>query len=86
MVWILTLSHTHTLLAVWVAREQQAASSMSWEGVMVTGQQEIVNKLQQLPQVQHEFGNLDIQPSTSGNAMIIFVQGKIKVRGCCKAA
>lgn len=57
---------------------------MSWEGVMVTGQQEILNKLQTLPAVQHDFGNLDIQPSTSPNAMIIVVQGKLKVRssGC----
>lgn len=58
---------------------------MSWEGVMLSGQQAIVGKLQQLPQVQHEFPTVDIQPSTSQNAMIIFVQGKLKVRRlpCC---
>lgn len=53
---------------------------MSWEGVMVTGQQEIVQKLSSLPQVRHSSPTIDIQPSTSSNAMIIFVQGKIQVR------
>lgn len=52
---------------------------MTWEGTMLSGQQAIVEKLQQLPQVRHEYPTLDIQPSTSGNAMIIFVQGKIQV-------
>lgn len=59
---------------------QQGVSSMTWEGTMLSGQQSIVQKLQTLPAVRHEFPTLDIQPSTSGNAMIIFVQGKIQVR------
>lgn len=53
---------------------------MTWEGTMLSGQQAIVQKLQTLPAVRHEYPTLDIQPSTSGNAMIIFVQGKIQVR------
>ncbi|TYZ69389.1 hypothetical protein PybrP1_004738 [[Pythium] brassicae (nom. inval.)] len=57
----------------------QPVSTMSWEGAMVTGQQEILSKLQQLPAVQHDVGNLDIQPSTAPNAMIIVVQGKLKI-------
>ncbi|GMF29207.1 unnamed protein product [Phytophthora fragariaefolia] len=52
---------------------------MSWEGQMSTGQQAIMAKLQGLPAVRHEFPTVDIQPSTSGNAMIIFVQGKIQI-------
>lgn len=59
---------------------QQSVSTMSWEGVMLSGQQAIVAKLQLLPQVRHEYPTVDIQPSTSQNAMIIFVQGKLKVR------
>ena len=52
---------------------------MSWEGQLSTGQQTIVAKLQGLPTVRHEYSTLDIQPSTSGNAMIIFVQGKLHI-------
>lgn len=59
---------------------QQPVSTMSWEGAMLSGQQAIMGKLQLLPQVQHEYPTVDIQPSTSQNAMIIFVQGKLKVR------
>ncbi|EGZ13229.1 hypothetical protein PHYSODRAFT_286573 [Phytophthora sojae] len=57
----------------------QGVSNMSWEGQMSTGQQAIMAKLQGLPAVRHEFPTVDIQPSTSGNAMIIFVQGKIQI-------
>lgn len=47
---------------------------------MLTGQQAIVQKLSQLPPVQHEYPTVDVQPSTSPNAILIFVQGKLKVR------
>ncbi|KAF4321579.1 hypothetical protein JM18_003662 [Phytophthora kernoviae] len=57
----------------------QDVSNMSWEGQMSTGQQAIVAKLQALPAVRHEYPTIDIQPSTSGNAMIIFVQGKLQI-------
>ncbi|KAG6613860.1 Nuclear transport factor 2 [Phytophthora cinnamomi] len=57
----------------------QDVSNLSWEGQLTTGQQAIMAKLQGLPTVRHEYPTLDIQPSTSGNAMIIFVQGKIQI-------
>lgn len=65
---------------MWVDDAQQPVSTMTWEGTLLSGQQAIVAKLQQLPAVQHEFPTVDIQPSTSQNAMIIFVQGKLRVR------
>jgi hypothetical protein len=52
---------------------------MSWEGTMLTGQQAIMEKFNSLPPVRHMHSTLDIQPSTSQNAMIIFVTGKIQV-------
>ncbi|DAZ98071.1 TPA: hypothetical protein N0F65_001946 [Lagenidium giganteum] len=57
----------------------QAQSSLSWEGQMIQGQQAILEKFQQLPPCQHQFTTIDIQPSTSGSAMIIFVLGKLKI-------
>jgi hypothetical protein len=59
---------------------QQPVSTMTWEGTMLSGQQAIVEKLGQLPAVRHQTNNMDVQPSTSNSAMIIFVQGKMQVR------
>ncbi|RLN97510.1 hypothetical protein BBJ28_00015134 [Nothophytophthora sp. Chile5] len=57
----------------------RASRRFRWEGQMSTGQQAIMTKLQALPAVRHEFPTVDIQPSTSSNAMIIFVQGKLQI-------
>ncbi|KAF1333334.1 Nuclear transport factor 2, partial [Globisporangium splendens] len=62
-----------------LANLYQDVSTMSWEGTMLTGQQAIVQKLSQLPQVLHEYPTVDVQPSTSPNAILIFVQGKLKI-------
>ncbi|KAI9917287.1 hypothetical protein PsorP6_013090 [Peronosclerospora sorghi] len=57
----------------------QDVSNMSWEGQRTTGQQAIMTKLQGLPVMRHEYPTIDVQPSTSGNAIIIFVQGKLQI-------
>uniref|UniRef100_K3WSL4 Nuclear transport factor 2 n=1 Tax=Globisporangium ultimum (strain ATCC 200006 / CBS 805.95 / DAOM BR144) TaxID=431595 RepID=K3WSL4_GLOUD len=62
-----------------LANLYQDVSTMSWEGTMLTGQQAIVQKLSLLPQVLHEYPTVDVQPSTSPNAILIFVQGKLKI-------
>ena len=62
-----------------LANLYQPVSTMTWEGTMLSGQQAIVEKLGQLPAVRHQTNNMDVQPSTSNSAMIIFVQGKMQI-------
>ncbi|TMW69267.1 hypothetical protein Poli38472_001423 [Pythium oligandrum] len=62
-----------------LANLYQPVSSMSWEGTLLSGQQAIMEKLSQLPTVRHQTSSLDIQPSTSNSAMLIFVQGKLAI-------
>ncbi|KAJ0396141.1 hypothetical protein P43SY_006989 [Pythium insidiosum] len=64
-----------------LANLYQPVSTMSWEGSMMTGSQEIMAKLGALPGVQHQVSQMDIQPSTSNAAMLIFVQGKMSIDG-----
>lgn len=56
-------------------------SMMTFEGTQVGGQQPIMNKLQSVGQVQHVVKSLDVQPSTSDSAIVLFVTGTIKIGG-----
>ena len=54
---------------------------LTFEGNQLQGTESIVNKLKSFGQVQHTVKGMDVQPSTSNNAIIIFVTGSIKIGG-----
>ncbi len=54
---------------------------LTFEGNQVLGKDNIVNKLRSVGQVNHDIKSMDVQPSASGNAIIIFVTGSIKIGG-----
>jgi Nuclear transport factor 2 (NTF2) domain len=54
---------------------------MTFEGNQLGGQQPIMNKLQSIGQVQHSIKSMDVQPSTTESALVIFVTGSIKIGG-----
>jgi hypothetical protein len=55
---------------------------LSFEGQQFQGPAAIVEKLKSVGQVKHEVKSLDVQPSSSQSAIIIFVTGAIRVCGC----
>ncbi len=57
----------------------QPQSSMTSEGNMVTGNAAIVENLKKVGPVKHTIKNHDVQPSTSNNAMLIFVVGSVVI-------
>ncbi|CCI48705.1 hypothetical protein ABG067_006228 [Albugo candida] len=77
------VQHYYTLFSTnraELANLYQASSFLSWEGQLSQGQGEIMQKLQQLPQLRHNPSpDFDVQMSTSNTAMIIFVQGKVQI-------
>ena len=54
---------------------------MTFEGAQVGGQQAIITKLQSFGQVKHIAKTLDVQPSTSDSAIVLFVSGTIQIGG-----
>jgi hypothetical protein len=52
---------------------------LSFEGQQFQGPAAIVEKLKSVGQVKHEVKSLDVQPSSSQSAIIIFVTGAIRV-------
>jgi hypothetical protein len=60
---------------------QQANSMMTFEGQSFQGPQNIITKLKGVGQVQHQIKSMDVQPSTTPSALIIFVTGTIKIGG-----
>ncbi len=62
--------------------ENKSANSMlTFEGTQVSGAENIMAKLSSVGQVKHEVKCMDVQPSSSNNAIIIFVTGNIKIGG-----
>lgn len=54
---------------------------MTFEGQQIGGTQGIMDKLRGVGQVHHVVKSIDVQPSTSDQAIILFVTGTIKIGG-----
>ena len=52
---------------------------MTFEGTMVQGGPAIVQKLKSVGPVKHQVKGMDVQPSTSSSAMLIFVTGSVSI-------
>lgn len=59
----------------------QPQSVMTFEGTKVQGSAAIIEKFKQVGQCQHQVKGMDVQPSTSTSAILIFVTGSIKIGG-----
>jgi len=58
-----------------------ASSNLTFEGTQVTGVEPIMAKLRSVGQVKHDPKSMDVQPSSSANAILIFVTGSIRIGG-----
>ena len=59
---------------------------LTFEGQQLQGPAAIMEKLKSVGQVKHEVKSIDVQPSSTQSAIIIFVTGAVKVRlayRCC---
>jgi hypothetical protein len=54
---------------------------LTFEGQQVQGAQSIVEKLKSVGQVSHQVKSMDVQPSNSSTALIIFVTGSVQIGG-----
>jgi hypothetical protein len=54
---------------------------MTFEGQQFQGPENIVGKLKSVGQVHHQVKSMDVQPSNSPSALVIFVTGTIKIGG-----
>mmetsp|Transcript_3639 Transcript_3639/g.4346 ORF Transcript_3639/g.4346 Transcript_3639/m.4346 type:complete len:122 (-) Transcript_3639:27-392(-) len=54
-------------------------SIMTFEGQQFAGTQNIMQKLQSVGQVKHVVKGMDVQPSTSNTAILIFVTGTVQI-------
>lgn len=61
--------------------KQSDQSVLTFEGQQVQGSQNIMQKLKSVGPVKHNIKTTDIQPSASGNAIVIFVTGAIQIGG-----
>jgi Nuclear transport factor 2 (NTF2) domain len=52
---------------------------LTFEGEQFQGSENIVNKLRGVGKVVHQVKSLDVQPSASGNAIVIFVTGNVRI-------
>mmetsp|Transcript_49221 Transcript_49221/g.73198 ORF Transcript_49221/g.73198 Transcript_49221/m.73198 type:complete len:122 (+) Transcript_49221:76-441(+) len=59
----------------------QPTSMLTFEGTQLQGSQNIMGKLKSVGSVKHTVKSLDIQPSSSNNAIIVFVTGSISIGG-----
>ncbi len=66
----------YLLFVCWL---QQPQSMLSFEGQQFQGPAAIVEKLKSVGQVKHEVKSMDVQPSSTQSAIIIFVTGAIRV-------
>ncbi|GMH63253.1 hypothetical protein TrRE_jg658, partial [Triparma retinervis] len=57
----------------------QPSSCMTFEGNMVQGGPAIVQKLKGVGPVKHQVKGMDVQPSTTSSAMLIFVTGSVSI-------
>ncbi|WOG85310.1 hypothetical protein DCAR_0104498 [Daucus carota subsp. sativus] len=61
----------------------QPSSILSFEGQRLEGNEEICNKLNQLPlgQCQHAISTIDTQPSSFPGGIMVFVSGSLQLPG-----
>ena len=52
---------------------------MTFEGQQFVGTQNIMQKLQSVGVVKHTVKGMDVQPSTSDSAILIFVTGSVQI-------
>jgi hypothetical protein len=57
------------------------ASMLTFEGTQIVGSTNIVAKLQSFGKVAHTVTQMDVQPSATQNAIIVFVCGNISIDG-----
>ena len=60
---------------------QTPGSTLTFEGTQVIGVDSIMAKLRSVGQVKHDPKSMDVQPSSSSNAILIFVTGSIRIGG-----
>mmetsp|Transcript_3349 Transcript_3349/g.4995 ORF Transcript_3349/g.4995 Transcript_3349/m.4995 type:complete len:89 (+) Transcript_3349:383-649(+) len=53
---------------------------MTFEGNQFGGQPAIMQKLREIGLVQHNVKSIDIQPSTTEQAIVVFVTGTLKIQ------
>jgi hypothetical protein len=54
---------------------------MTFEGNQVQGTEAIMGKLRSVGTVTHQVKSMDVQPSSSASAILIFVTGSIQIGG-----
>jgi len=54
---------------------------LTFEGEQFQGSENILGKLRKVGQVVHQVKSMDVQPSASGNAVVIFVTGSVRIGG-----
>eukprot|EP00590_Aulacoseira_subarctica_P008574 CAMPEP_0172423572 /NCGR_PEP_ID=MMETSP1064-20121228/17584_1 /TAXON_ID=202472 /ORGANISM="Aulacoseira subarctica , Strain CCAP 1002/5" /LENGTH=123 /DNA_ID=CAMNT_0013165013 /DNA_START=18 /DNA_END=389 /DNA_ORIENTATION=- len=59
----------------------QPQSMLTFEGQQFLGPGAILEKIKSVGQVKHEVKSLDVQPSSTPSAIIIFVTGAIRIGG-----
>ena len=60
---------------------QSPQSMLTFEGEQFMGSQAIVEKLTKVGKVQHDVKSMDVQPSQTSAAIIIFVTGTLRIDG-----
>jgi hypothetical protein len=54
---------------------------MTFEGQQVQGTENIMSKLRSIGTVTHTIKSMDVQPSNSTSAILIFITGNIRIGG-----
>ena len=52
---------------------------LTFEGEQFQGPANILTKLRAIGQVVHQVKSMDVQPSATGNALVIFITGSVKI-------
>ena len=58
---------------------QNPSSMLTFEGEQFQGSENILGKLKGIGGVTHQVKSMDVQPSASGNAIVIFVTGSVRI-------
>mmetsp|Transcript_63635 Transcript_63635/g.75296 ORF Transcript_63635/g.75296 Transcript_63635/m.75296 type:complete len:122 (+) Transcript_63635:117-482(+) len=59
----------------------QPTSMLTFEGTQLLGSEQIIQKLKSVGNVKHVVKSMDVQPSTSPNAIVLFVTGSVQIGG-----
>ena len=71
----------HTPRDICDGENQNDQSMMTFEGNQFQGSGNIIQQFKKVGQVKHSVKTTDIQPSSSSNAIVIFVTGAIQIGG-----